>query len=293
MMKSVRLRLNLSQIAKKSSPNCSIFDSTSHKLPFTSDLSLDVLYSKEVDEIDCWLEENLFKPNHDTVGFDVEFRPNFVKGKPPNPLASIQLCVRSSEERYSALVAHVFHIPRRSNVSLLERVFSDSKIKKVGVSVDGDVALLRRFFLKFRRNCIFRSMVGLEQDSRNLSFVADLSMQGVDLSDCETRCEPTTPPVGLKTILGRWCGIELEKKRKIILGNWERPLNNSQITYAAMDSFAGLFADLEMQLRKAACPAVLDWRNVGERLALENRFKRERIQKEMQAKGSAERVAKS
>lgn len=64
------------------------------------------------------------------VGFDIEWRPTFVKGRPENRVACIQLA-----DQTSVVVMQVFAMNGLPQV--LVKILQDSSIMKVGVGIFG------------------------------------------------------------------------------------------------------------------------------------------------------------
>jgi hypothetical protein len=111
-------------------------------------------------------------------------------------------------------LAHVYHIEaHRSDISSLARVFAE-KNSKTGVSVQSDAKVVSAFLSKFYRSPVICGLVDLEPASRKLSFYHDL-LNAKALHDWGVRCPLSEPPLGLKTILRRWTGMELYKSKCI------------------------------------------------------------------------------
>jgi len=117
----------------------------------------------------------------------------------------------------SSLVVHLVRKNGHSStacVPLLESVFRDENIVKVGCGVDDDMLTLRS------------KWPGLEARSR------------LDLSKMLSPDGGST--LGLKRLCHNVLGIELPKSRRISTSDWSQvPLFPAQLTYSARDAWAG------------------------------------------------------
>lgn len=180
------------------------------------------------------------------LGFDVEWRPNFVKGAPPSRVALIQLASKhevllfqifragkfaiSSEVLYYTLsdltFGHVGQLPLA-----LRELLQDTSIKKVGVGIKGmssstypvhtplsppdledDVEKLRRDW-----NVGVREVVDLSDIAREL----DIARWGA------TR--PSGQAIGLAKLVEQYLGVKYKKPKKVQKSNWEKPLSEKQM----------------------------------------------------------------
>jgi len=172
---------------------------------------VEVLYTNDVFEAENWLREHITACSARVVGFDIEWRPQFVSkrdGGTENQTAVLQLGVEAS-----CLVLHIFHmneLPR-----LLISILGDENILKVGVGIEEDASKLRR-----HRGLVCEGMTDIQK-------MVQTTERGQQF--------------GLKALAQRFLGIELEKSKRITMSNWENfPLTLRQIEYAALDAWAGV-----------------------------------------------------
>ncbi|CAN6486075.1 unnamed protein product [Victoria cruziana] len=146
-----------------------------------------------------------------SMGLDIEWRPTFRRGVTPRRAAVLQICVDPAH----CFVMHVIHsgIP-----AILQSVLEDETIPKVGVAIANDASkILNDYGVRVK---------GLE-----------------DLSGLANRKFGGAPR---KWSLGSLVEVlickELEKPKKIRLGNWEADvLSKDQLQYAATDAYASWY----------------------------------------------------
>lgn len=131
------------------------------------------------------------------LGFDLEWRPNFLKGSPENRTALIQLA-----NEKAIVLFQVGALPKGSALpSSLQDILCSADIVKVGVGIKADAAKLRRDF------------------SIDVQGMRDLSHLGDQPKDIGS--------------LGNWTAVHLKrtlaKPRKVVLSNWEQTLTGDQI----------------------------------------------------------------
>ena len=172
--------------------------------------SVEVVYTNDVFEAESWLRDHITVCSARVVGFDIEWRPQFVSkrdGGTENQTAVLQLGVDTS-----CLVLHIYHMSELPR--LLVSVLRDENILKVGVGIEEDALKLRR-----HRGLVCEGMT--------------------DIQTMVTR--ESGQKFGLKALAQLFLGIELEKSKKVTRSNWENlPLTLRQIEYAALDAWAGL-----------------------------------------------------
>lgn len=181
-------------------------------LPYPAE-GVEVVYTADSVEADAWLRNNVVDCDVSAVGFDIEWKPQFVskkKGGKENKTAVLQLAVEKS-----CLVLHLHHMETLPNY--LNSVLTDPKVVKVGSGILQDVTKLKR---DTRLKC-----VGFE-DTQTLA-----RSVGV----------PRSSKFGLKALADRFLGVQLSKPKSISKSNWEKsPLRIQQIHYAALDAWIGL-----------------------------------------------------
>ncbi|KAJ3388832.1 Exonuclease 3'-5' domain-containing protein 2 [Lobulomyces angularis] len=203
--------------------------------------NLNILYTAKTNEIDNWCSENL---NYATEsGFDLEMKPAFFKSKISTATviapATFQIAVKQNSE-YRTLVAHVHHLPKTEFPKNLAKFFNNHRIQKNGVAIKEDHQNIRRFYEKRGLNTAELNPVGfkdLVEYSKLLWYTYDLNENNYT---GDKRVAPTTFPAGLKSMSFQYLGMKIEKKKNIQCSNWENPLSQIQVNYAAMDSLLGL-----------------------------------------------------
>lgn len=188
--------------------NCTLI----HSLPYPAE-GVEVVYTADSVEADAWLRNNVVDCDVSAVGFDIEWKPQFVskkKGGKENKTAVLQLAVEKS-----CLVLHLHHMETMPNY--LNSVLTDTKVVKVGSGILQDVTKLKR---DTRLKC-----VGFE-DTQTLA-----RSVGV----------PRSSKFGLKALADQFLGVQLSKPKSVSKSNWEKfPLRIQQIHYAALDAWIGL-----------------------------------------------------
>ncbi|XP_021888961.1 Werner Syndrome-like exonuclease [Carica papaya] len=140
------------------------------------------------------------------IGFDIEWRPTFRKGASPHKAAVMQLCADSFH-------CHVMHIIHSGIPPSLQLLLEDSTFLKVGVGICGDASKVYRDY-----NVCIKGM-------DDLSDLANKKIGG--------------DKWGLASLSEALVCKELQKPKKIRLGNWEvKVLSKEQLQYAATDAFA-------------------------------------------------------
>ncbi|KIM27574.1 hypothetical protein M408DRAFT_166951 [Serendipita vermifera MAFF 305830] len=160
--------------------------------------------------------------NSSVLGFDIEWKPNFVKGAPPNPVACVQL---SNEDSVIVLqVSAMSKLPEE-----LFTMLQNSSIVKVGVGISDDAKKLNKDW-----GISVRNMVDLSTLARSL----DPYWAEEDRLKAEATNNPNlkAAPVGLARLAARYLTLQLVKGKKVTRSNWERPLTTAQINYAANDA---------------------------------------------------------
>lgn len=179
---------------------------------------VEVVYTKDPDTAESWLQSNIIDSSVKQVGLDIEWKPQFVSiknGGTENKTAVIQLSVEKS-----CLVLHIFRM--KTLPALLTRVLSDKKVLKVGSGINGDV-------------CKLLKDTGLLCDGR------------VDTQEC-ARAVGINQCLGLKNLSNTVLGLQMDKPKSVSVSNWELfPLKVKQIQYAALDSWISLMLYLKLK----------------------------------------------
>ena len=181
-------------------------------LPSPAD-GVEVVYTRDPVEAQAWLKNNVIDGEATAIGFDIEWKPQFVKkihGGVENKTSVMQLAVENS-----CLVLHIHHM--RTLPKLLGSVLKDKNIKKVGSGILEDIVKLRR--------------------DKNIQCEGSADTQVL----AQTLGFSRSDGLGLKALAKNLLGIELNKSKRVSMSNWECfPLSYIQIEYAAMDAWMGL-----------------------------------------------------
>ena len=200
----------------------SCHDQTLAVRPFTEEVELDkpeqakgvkATYTNDPLEGEAWLRNNVINARETALGFDMEWRPQFLKkklGGKENRTAVLQLSTQSA-----CLVLHIFHaevLPK-----YLSEILRNEDIVKVGCGIHRDVVKLLR---DTGLHC--KGVVDLGQLASKIGCTKD---QGLSL----------------KALGQNLLGLEMGKQKKVQLSNWEEiPLQRNQIIYAALDAWVGI-----------------------------------------------------
>ncbi|KAL4068284.1 ribonuclease H-like domain-containing protein [Scleroderma yunnanense] len=145
------------------------------------------------------------------IGFDLEWRPNFIKGQPENPVAVVQIA--SADTVLIIQVSKMKTFP-----SKLQEVLYSTEWLKIGVSIQRDCEKLYKDWRISVRNCV------------------DLSLLARSIDNARWKGRYTNP-IGLARLLETYDMTTLAKG-KTQRSNWESTLSPSQQTYAANDAHA-------------------------------------------------------
>ena len=183
-----------------------------HTLPYPAE-GVEVVYTVDPVEAEAWMRNNIIDCSAQAVGFDIEWKPQYVskkKGGVENKTAVLQLGVESS-----CLVLHLCNM--KSPPKLLRSILNDKKILKVGSGILQDVAKLKR-----DTGLICLGLVDTQKMAKSMGTNAPQKL-------------------GIKALAEHFLGINLEKPKFVSKSNWENyPLTIRQIHYAALDAWIGL-----------------------------------------------------
>ncbi|XP_020590949.1 Werner Syndrome-like exonuclease [Phalaenopsis equestris] len=177
-----------------------------------------VVYSRTSSEVEQSTKEILDKIEHSrhnadeiSLGFDLEWKPNFIKGKTPNKTAVLQICMDWSD-------CYIMHIIHSGIPPMLKSLLEDPSSFKVGIGIANDAAKISS-----EHNIHVASLV-------DLSRFANLKLGGASKN------------WGLSSLMEMLTCKQLSKSKKIRMGNWEaRELSKNQLHYAATDAFASWY----------------------------------------------------
>ena len=174
---------------------------------------VEIVYTKNIFEAETWLRTHITDCSASAVGFDIEWKPQFVskkRGGTENKTAVLQLGVDTS-----CLVLHIHHMSKLPN--LLVSILEDATVLKIGSGIKQDMSKLRR-----DRGLVCHGVVDTQDVAKSLD-------------------PSSTQKVGLKALAERFLGITLAKSKQVSTSNWENfPLTLRQIEYAALDAWLGL-----------------------------------------------------
>ncbi|KZS95636.1 ribonuclease H-like protein, partial [Sistotremastrum niveocremeum HHB9708] len=153
------------------------------------------------------------------LGLDVEWRPNYRKGEPPNMVALVQLatseCVAlihlSCMWKKDRFGRRTVHVP-----SELTRILEDRNFSKLGVGIQDDAKRLYEDYNLDVKSCI------------DLSALAKLV-------DSTWSSQSNIRVIGLARLAQEYLSLQLVKD-KTSRSNWEKVLTQRQIEYAANDA---------------------------------------------------------
>lgn len=226
----------------------------------------------KVDELERRLQPLLSEP---AIGVDIEWRPTFVAGKPPNPVALLQL-----SSLHHCVLLPIKHL--RALPPSLGQLLSSPRIWKLGCGIEEDA---KKILADLGLPCSPVLEIG------DVACMLQLE-DGVAFPSLATG-EEVKP--GLRALCLA-CGYDLQKPKKLSRSNWEaRGLTQQQQRYAALDAYAGIWiarclhALHSSRTRSAATPSpLLPWLGAqGDRLdafrgrrKLEAKERRQERQKE-------------
>ncbi|TFK41333.1 ribonuclease H-like domain-containing protein [Crucibulum laeve] len=171
--------------------------------------------------------------NSDSVGFDLEWKPTFLKGAPENPVALVQIATYDT-----ILLIQVSAMQDFSELpSKLQDLLESSEIVKAGVAIQNDTKKLFKDWKVSTRNCVDLSLLARSVD--NVNWKGKYSN-----------------PIGLARLVDLYEGLALGKG-KITRSNWENVLSEAQQEYASNDAHSGYIIYkklLEMAKSMAAIP---------------------------------------
>ncbi|TPX70940.1 hypothetical protein SpCBS45565_g01521 [Spizellomyces sp. 'palustris'] len=174
------------------------------KLDYRSDkANYEVVYARSMRAIN----EAVNKCRGDVIGFDMEWKPTFLRGKAQRPTALIQLC----NERYIGLL-HICHVVKFPPP--LKEILEDESIVKLGLNIRGDARKLHRDF--------------------------GIQMAGwLELGTLAKQVALASERLTLQALVEKLLHAHLDKTNTIRTGNWETlVLSEAQREYAANDAYA-------------------------------------------------------
>lgn len=209
-----------------------------------------VTYTRTESIVQKWLKDYVIDKTH-LVGFDTESKPQFIKGIARNRIATIQLAVPDGH----CLVYHIIK-DHEANHENLASILGDPTIKKIGAGIHGDIAALHADY-SFKLNSgldiskVVKAYIGMVKDMYHLSHPIIISEESI--TEKPIREDPNInlsiieftkkleilnfEKIGVAGI-SRGLDIPFNKSKKISMSNWEDvPLSNSQLSYAAADSW--------------------------------------------------------
>ncbi|CAD5168194.1 unnamed protein product [Musa acuminata subsp. malaccensis] len=168
--------------------------------------------------------------DHVSLGFDIEWRPVFKRGEAPRKAAVMQICLENAR-------CYVMHIIHSGIPPGLKCLLEDTVSVKVGVCIANDAWKMTNDY----NVCV--------EPLEDLSSLANLKLGGVPK---RWSLASLTEMITCK---------QLEKPKKIRMGNWEADvLSKEQLQYAATDAFVSWH--LYQQILKGFPDAKYETKNV-------------------------------
>ncbi|KAI0697139.1 ribonuclease H-like domain-containing protein [Cytidiella melzeri] len=149
------------------------------------------------------------------LGFDLEWKPNFYKGSPENPVALVQL---ASED--TVLLIQLTAMRSAGFPATLQNILENPGFCKAGVSILNDCKKLWRDWGVNVRNCV------------------DLGLLARTVDNARWKGKYSNP-IGLARLCECYHDLTLAKG-KVQRSNWELSLSDLQQEYAANDCHSGL-----------------------------------------------------
>ncbi|KZV76925.1 ribonuclease H-like protein [Peniophora sp. CONT] len=173
---------------------------------------------------------DIISRNPPAMGFDIEWRPQFLPKQPENPVALLQLA--SEEDIYLFQITSMREFP-----ASLQDFLDSTDTSKVGVAINGDASKLFRDYRVDVRGCIDLSLLARTVDSRWTG--------------------KYNKPIGLAHLTETYLERGLQKGR-ISRSDWQAQLSEAQQNYAANDAHAGLMIWKALMQRAEAMTPVPD-----------------------------------
>ncbi|KAF8203229.1 ribonuclease H-like domain-containing protein [Pholiota molesta] len=185
-----------------------------------------VLYIRDHNEANSELSKLPHGPQ--ALGFDLEWKPTYIRGVGENPVALVQLA--NNDTVYLLQVSAMKEFP-----SNLVQILADPLIIKSGVAIESDAKKLYNDFKIDMQNCVDLSLLARTVDNAR--------WQGKYKS-----------PLGLARLIETY-EYRLLGKGKVTRSNWEADLDPLQIEYASNDAHAGYTLYRKLDSMKAALPS--------------------------------------
>ncbi|XP_078167575.1 3'-5' exonuclease-like [Carex rostrata] len=145
------------------------------------------------------------------LGFDIEWRPSFIRGETPRKAAVMQICMDTS-------CCYVMHINHSGIPPVLKFLLEDSSSIKVGICISNDAWKVSNDYDVH------------VQPVMDISGLANMKLAG------------PAKKWSLSSLTETITCKELEKPSKIRMGNWEADiLSKEQLQYAATDAYVSWF----------------------------------------------------
>lgn len=167
-------------------------------------------------------------------GFDLEWKPNFVKGEGENPVALVQLA--NDETILLLQISAMKEFPTK-----LEEILGSSDFVKVGVAIQHDTQKLYKDHQVSTYNCVDLSLLARSIDNDRWKGKYNSSL-------------------GLARVIESY-EYRLLGKGKISRSNWEGQLRDPQQLYAANDAHAGytIYRRLIAMVNSSSTPPKSVW----------------------------------
>ncbi|XP_013783154.1 exonuclease mut-7 homolog [Limulus polyphemus] len=210
-----------------------------------SDCDVHIVYT--LDEF-CRAMLDIFQ-NYDVVGLDAEWKPTFGISEPR--ISLLQMAVWDSVYLLDMIQLHQCLMPEHWKL-LIEDIFCNNKILKLGYSIKSDLQMLTRFIPSYK------------DQLKKLSQVVDLGnvfskfqKDHPELVKASELCPTKRDSKGLSELSRIILGQPLNKDEQF--SDWERrPLRSAQVKYAALDAFCLLQIYEELYTRASSLSLNID-----------------------------------
>ena len=157
-----------------------------------------------------WIQKYVLNLHVKELGYDLEYKPNFVKGGKERKTSLLQ--ISAGDE---VLLVQLLHMNPRQVPSLLKEVLLDRSIRKAGVGIYGDIK-------KFYHDWNVRTEGAVD-------LAIELNRRGQGPHD-----------LSLAKVAATVLGVDMCKRKQVTMSNWElRYLSAPQMLYAALDAWVG------------------------------------------------------
>jgi 3'-5' exonuclease len=204
-----------------------------------------ITYTNERRVIAEWLQQHV-SPSVHCLGLDTETKPSFTREAAKAKKGPDVLQLAKSDGH--CLVIHLSQMEMEdppttttTAASALFDILNSRDIAKAGVSIDDDaLALHENKQLDVHCRLELRNIDKQEQDNTTSS---NGSEEDTNTEENNTHNNTTKVPQNLQGLSQHYVpNLKLPKHKKLQMSNWELPLSDAQIEYAAGDAFAAAYS---------------------------------------------------